>query len=242
MATIQIQQEMLPRMDWHAEEKAAAWEYFTTWMKLYYTVAHTAEEAKVNTILFFGGQEASDRWVTLKDQLSAEDQVKSQEVFNVFANSFKKSSSHWRARDKYQSNIKQGKQQTTAELDIYIKDLVRKCQFKQHEQEACKIYILYHATAHFEVRKPGELSYDRMIEVAKAHERTCHEYHTAQASSRRCCLKLPKSPPSNQCSCQVFSEKEALWQMWEEPQPWRLPSTWTDVPQLWQEEPLDSDV
>ena len=45
-----------------------------------------------------------------------------------------------------------------------------------------KIDILYHATVHFEVRKfvynakPEELTYDRMIEVAKAHERTCHEY------------------------------------------------------------------
>ena len=46
----------------------------------------------------------------------------------------------------------------------------------------CKIDLLYHATAHFEVRKfvhnakPEELKYDRMIEVAKAHERTCQEY------------------------------------------------------------------
>ena len=182
MATVQIPQEMLPRMDWHAEDKAAAWEFFTRQMKLYCTVAHTVDEAKVDTILFFAGQEASDRWETLKEQMSAEDQVKSEEVFKVFDNSFKKSSSHWQARDKYLSDIKQGKQQTTAELDVYIKEMVRKCQFKQHEQQACKIDILYHATAHFEVRKfvhnakLGELSYDKMIEVAKAHERTCHEY------------------------------------------------------------------
>ena len=70
----------------------------------------------------------------------------------------------------------------TAELDIYIKDLVRRCQFSRTEVEACKIDLLYHATVHFEVRKfvhnakPEELTYDKMIEVAKAHERTCHEY------------------------------------------------------------------
>ena len=182
MATISIPQEILPRMDWHAKDKAAAWDFFKRRMKLYYTVAHTVEEAKVDTILFFAGQEASDRWETLKEQLTAEDQVKSEEVFKVFANSFEKSSSHWQARDEYLSDLKQGKQQTTAELDIYIKDLVRRCQFKQQEQDQRKIDILYHATAHFEVRKfvhntkQGELSYDKMIEVAKAHERTCHEY------------------------------------------------------------------
>ena len=103
-------------------------------------------------------------------------------VFQAFADSFEKSSSHWQARDEYLGDIKQTKQQTTAELDLYIKDLVQRCQFKQGEQESHKIDLLYHATVHFEVRKyvhnakASELSYDKMIEVAKAHERTCQEY------------------------------------------------------------------
>ena len=103
-------------------------------------------------------------------------------MFKAFANSFEKSSSHWQARDEYLSDIKQDKNQTTAELDIYIKDLIRRCQFPPEDQESRKIDLLYHATAHFEVRKfvhnakQEELKYDRMIEVAKAHERTCQEY------------------------------------------------------------------
>ena len=72
--------------------------------------------------------------------------------------------------------------QTMAELDIYIKDLIRRCQFPPEDQESRKIDLLYHATAHFKVRKfvhnakHEELKYDRMIKVAKAHERTCQEY------------------------------------------------------------------
>ena len=66
MATVPIPQEMLPRMDWHAEDKSAAWECFTTRMKLYYTVAHTEEEVKVDNILFFVGHKATDRWVTFE--------------------------------------------------------------------------------------------------------------------------------------------------------------------------------
>ena len=94
----------------------------------------------------------------------------------------RKASSHWQARDEYLSDIKQDKNQTMAELDIYIKDLIRRCQFPPEDQESRKIDLLYHATAHFEVRKfvhnakHEELKYDRMIEVAKAHERTCQEY------------------------------------------------------------------
>ena len=103
-------------------------------------------------------------------------------VFKAFANSFEKSSSHWQARDEYLSDIKQDKNQTTAELDIYIKDLIRRCQFPPEDQVSRKIDLLYHATAHFKVRKfvhnakQEELKYDRMIEVAKAHKRTCQEY------------------------------------------------------------------
>ena len=144
-------------------------------------IAGTPREAKVTHILFYGGKEASERWTALKDQVKG-NKDDADTVFKAFANSFEKSSSHWQARDEYLSDIKQDKNQTTAELDIYIKDLIRRCQFPPEDQESCKIDLLYHATAHFEVRKfihnakHEELKYDRMIEVAKAHERTCQEY------------------------------------------------------------------
>ena len=132
--------------------------------------------------LFYGGKEASERCTALKDQVDQNKLGDLETVFKAFINSYEKSSSHWQARDEYLLDIKQSKHQTTAELDIYIKDLIRRCQFSQEEQESHKIDPLYHATAHFEVRKliqnakPEELKYDHMIKVAKAHERTCQEY------------------------------------------------------------------
>ena len=74
----------------------------------------------------------------------------------------------------YLSDIKQSQAPNHSELDIYIKDLIRRCQFPKEDQESRKIDLLYHSTAHFEVRKfvhnakPEELTYDCMIEVAKA--------------------------------------------------------------------------
>ena len=68
------------------------------------------------------------------------------------------------------------------ELDTYIKELVRRCQFPQDKQETCKIDLLHHATAHFEIRnfahndKPEDLKYDKIIKMAKAHEGTGQEY------------------------------------------------------------------
>ena len=150
-------------------------------LEQYFVIAGTPREARVTHILFYGGKEASEQWTALKDQVEG-NKDEADTVFKAFANSFEKSSSHWQARDEYLSDIKQDKNQTTAELDIYIKDLIRRCQFPPEDQESRKIDLLYHATAHFEVRKfvhnakQEELKYDRMIEVAKAHKRTCQEY------------------------------------------------------------------
>ena len=88
---IHIPPDMIPRMDWNAEDKLAAWAFY-------------------------------------RERLE-------------------------QARDEYLSDIKQNKHQTMAELDIYIKDLIRRCQLPHEDQESCKIDLLYHATAHFEVRK-----------------------------------------------------------------------------------------
>ena len=156
-------------------------------------------EAKVTHILFYGGKEASERWTALKDQVEG-NKDDSDTMFKAFTNSFEKCSSHWQARDEYLSDIKQSKQQTMTELNIYIKDLIRRCQFPQEDQESHKIDLLYHATAHFEVRKfvnnakPEELKYDYMIEVAKAHGRTCQEY---QIHKQVHSVALPSNSYSN---------------------------------------------
>ena len=110
-------------------------------------------------------------------------------VFKAFANSFEKSSSHWQARDENLSDIKQDKNQTTAELDIYIKDLIRRCQFPPEDQESRKIDLLYHATAHFEVRKfvhnakHEELKYDHMIRGGQSPRKDLPRVPDPQASS-----------------------------------------------------------
>ena len=181
MMVIHIPPDMIPRMDWNAEDKQAAWAFYRERLEQYFVIAGTPREAWVTHILFYGGKEASERWTALKDQVEG-NKDEADTVFKAFANSFEKSSSHLQARDKYLSDIKQDKNQTTAELDIYIKDIIRRCQFPPEDQESCKIDLLYHATAHFEVRKfvhnakHEELKYDHMIEVAKARERTCQEY------------------------------------------------------------------
>ena len=220
MMAIHIPPDMIPRMDWNAEDKQTAWAFYRERLEQYFVIAGTPREAKVTHILFYGGKEASEQWTALKDQVEG-NKDDAETVFKAFANSFEKSSSHWQARDEYLSDIKQDKNQSMAELDIYIKDLIRRCQFPPEDQESHKIDLLYHATAHFEVRKfvhnakQEELKYDCMIEVAKAHERTCQEYqihkqaHSMANPSNSYCNPLiqtnalsksfQKGPPKKTC-------------------------------------------
>ena len=135
---IHIPADMIPRMDWNAEDKQAAWAFYRQRLEQYFVIAGTPQAAKVTHILFYNGKEASERWTALKDQVDQTKLDDADTVLKAIANSFEKSSSHWQARNEYLSDIKQTKHQTTVELDIYIKDLIRKCQFPQEEQESCK--------------------------------------------------------------------------------------------------------
>ena len=112
-----IPTDMLPHMDWNAEDKLAAWTFYKERLEQYFIIPHTAKQDNVTHIVCFVGKEASERWIALKDQLSEENQKDADEVFKAFASSFEKSSSHWQVRDEYLADIKQGKQQTIAELD-----------------------------------------------------------------------------------------------------------------------------
>ena len=86
---------MLPRMDWNAEDKLTAWTFFRERLEQYFMIAATPQAAKVTHILFYGGKEASERWIALKDQVPEDKKTDAETIFKAFANSFEKSSSHW---------------------------------------------------------------------------------------------------------------------------------------------------
>ena len=111
---IHIPADMIPRMDWNAEDKQAAWVFYKERLEQYFIITGTPHDAKVTHILFYGGKEASERWTALKDQVDQNKLDDPDTVFKAFANSFEKSSSHWQARDEYLSDIKHTKHQTTA--------------------------------------------------------------------------------------------------------------------------------
>ena len=102
--------------------------------------------------------------------------------------SFEQSTSFWHFRDAYLADFRQDESETMADLDLRIKQTVRGCQWKKESEKGRMIDLLYHATIYYEIHKfvqesePAALTYEMVIEKAKAHEHNILEYKDHQAS------------------------------------------------------------
>ena len=102
-------------------------------------------------ILVAGGDKAYNCWDTLEE--TVKDCKKVDEVWNAFEKSFEQSTSFWHFRDAYLADFRQDELETTADLDLCIKQTVRGCQWKKESEEERMIDLLYHATIYYEIRK-----------------------------------------------------------------------------------------
>ena len=133
-----------------------------------------------------GGDEAYNCWNTLEETVN--DKTKVDQVWDTFEKSFEQSTSFWHFRDAYLADFRQEESETTADLDLYIKQTVRGCQWRKATEEERMIDLLYHATIYYEIRKfvqesdPTALTYEMVIEKAKAHEHNVLEYKDHQAA------------------------------------------------------------
>ena len=180
-----VPREKYQEMDWRAADKVATWKFFKRHMKVIFMADQVPKERQYALILVAGGEEAYNCWNTLEDTV---DNVKDPEqVWNAFEKSFKQSTSFWHFRDAYLVDFRQDPTESTADLDLHIKQTVRGCQWKDTEEEQM-IDLLYHATIYYEIHKyiqesePAAFKYEMVIEKAKAHERNVLEYKDHQAS------------------------------------------------------------
>ena len=181
-----VPREKYPEMNWRAADKVAAWKVFKWHMEVIFVAYQIPEERQWALILVAGGDEAYNCWDTLED--TVKDCKVVQQVWDAFEKSFKQSTSFWHFRDAYLADFRQDESETTADLDLHIKQTVRGCQWKKESEEERMIDLLYHATIYYEIRKfvqesdPAALTCEMVIEKAKAHERNVLEYKDHQAS------------------------------------------------------------
>ena len=155
-------------------------------MKVIFVADQIPEERQWALILVAGGDEAYNCWDTLED--TVQDREKVDHVWDTFEKSFEQSTSFWHFRDAYLADFRQDESETMADLDLRIKQTVGGYQWKKDTEEEQMIDLLYHATIYYEIHKfvqesePAALTYDMVIEKAKAHERNILEYKDHQAS------------------------------------------------------------
>ena len=181
-----VPKEKYPEMEWRAPDKVTAWKQFRRWMEVIFVADQVAADRQWALILVAGGDEAYNRWDTLEETVKNKEEV--EQVWQAFEKSFEQSSSFWHFRDAYLGDVRQDDTETTADLDLRIKQIVRGCQWQKETEEQRMIDLLYHATTYYEIRKyiqeanPETLRYEAIVEKAKAHERNCLEYKDHQAS------------------------------------------------------------
>ena len=190
-----VPREKYPEMNWRAADKVATWRLFKQWMKVIFVADQIPEERQWALILVARGEEAYNRWDTLED--TVEDRTQVDQVWDTFEKSFEQSTSFWHFRDTYLADFRQDELETTADLDLRIKQTVRGCQWKKESEEERMIDLLYHATIYYEIRKfvqesePAALTYEMVIEKAKAHEHNVLEYKDHQSSHGGATVHLP---------------------------------------------------
>ena len=190
-----VPREKYPEMNWRAADKVAAWKVFKRRMEVIFVADQIPEERQWALILVAGGDEVYNRWDTLEDTVTDRKVVK--QVWDAFEKSFEQSTSFWHFRDAYLADFRQDESETTADLDLRIKQTVRGCQWQKESEEGRMIDLLYHATIYYEIHKfvqesdPNALTYEMVIEKAKAHERNVLEYKDHQASHGEQTVRLP---------------------------------------------------
>ena len=190
-----IPREKYPEMNWRAADKVAAWKVFRRRMEVIFVADQIPEERQWALILVAGGDEAYNRWDTLED--TVQDRKKVEQVWKAFEKSFEQSTSFWHFRDTYLGDFRQDESETTADLDLRIKQTVKGCQWQKESKEERMIDLLYHATIYYEICKfvqetdRNALTYEMVIEKAKAHERNVLEYKDHQASHGEQTVRLP---------------------------------------------------
>ena len=128
----EVPREKYPEMNWRAADKVAAWRAFKWRMNVIFVADQVPEERQWALILVAGGDKAYNRWDTLE---RVEDRKKVEQVWNAFEKSFEQSTSFWHFRDTYLADFRQDESETTADLDLRIKQTVRGCQWKKESEE-----------------------------------------------------------------------------------------------------------
>ena len=174
-----------PMFDWQAKDQQCAFEEWKGQVTLALQASSINKEVWFAMIVGFLGKEGFKQWNTLPISKDEESQKNPEAVFKAITDTLEVSTSYWNHIDEIYSDIRQGEQETTDQLDQHIKDLVERCQYQtEDEKMVCRTELLFHATKHFEVKKwvrlkkkREDITYTALLQHAKEHEMTVKDFN-----------------------------------------------------------------
>ena len=137
-------------------------------MKVIFVPDQVPAERQYALMLVAGGNEAFNHWNTFEEQV--EDPKDPDQVWDALKQNFEQSTSYWYFRDVYLADFRKEVGESTADLDLCIREIVQGCKFKKEDEE--QLINLYHATVYYEVHKyiqelePKVLKYKLVLEKA----------------------------------------------------------------------------
>ena len=177
-------------MDWRAVDKVAEWRIFRKKMTIIFIADGIPLEQQYAKVLVAGGNEAFNHWQTIEPLMEADGKNPAKDIdafWDYFEKSFEQTASHWHYIDQFLSDFRQEPDESTADLDIRIRELVKGCKFPDEQVECRRLELLYHATNLFVIREyivdTPNVRYEECVKKAKQHERTISDFKD-HASSR----------------------------------------------------------
>ena len=172
-----------PKFDWHAEDQQLAFDEWKGQITLALRASSINRDIWFATIIGYLGKEGFKWWNTLPISTDKEAQKDPEKVFKAIADTLEVSTSYWNHIDEIYSDIKQGDNESTDQLDQRIKNLVERCQYSTEEKLVRRTELLFHATKHFEVKKwvrskkrREDVTYQALLQYAKEHEMTVKDF------------------------------------------------------------------
>ena len=174
-----------PTFHWPSEDQQTAFQEWQSHITLTLEVSNIPQERWYASIIGFLGTKGFKRWQHL--EISKNNDLKKilENIFTAFANTLEVLMSHWNYIDEMYSDIRQGEQETTDQLDQCIKILVERCGYTSAEEKMqCQLKLPFHVTKHFKVKKwvrsqtalNKTVTFDKLLQHAKQHEATVKDF------------------------------------------------------------------
>ena len=175
----------LPTFHWPSEDQQTAFQEWQSHITLTLEASNIPQDRWYASIVGFLDTEGFKQWQHLEISKNNDLKKVPENIFTAFANTLEVSMSHWNYINEMYSDITQGKQETTDQLDQCIKMLVERCGYMSAEEKMqCQLELLFHVTKHFEVKKWVRLqtalnetvTFDKLLQHAKQHEATVKDF------------------------------------------------------------------